>query len=217
MTIVGIVGTLHHDAVVEEARAEMYLPHAQLASSVGNPARGMAIVIRTTQDPVGVAVALRETVRALDRNLPISDIQTMETITATALAGPRFAAFLLGIFALLALTLAAVGTYAVISLLVSERSHEIGIRMALGAEPRTIVTSVFREGLSLAGGGIALGIAGALLVSRLLETLLYGVTSLDPFTFVVVPAMLAMVALLASVMPARRAASLDPVTTLRQG
>jgi putative ABC transport system permease protein len=217
MTIVGIVGTLHHDAVVEEARAEMYLPHAQLASSVGNPARGMAIAIRATQDPTALASALRETVRALDRNLPVSDVQTMERITAAALAGPRFAAFLLGIFALLALTLAAVGTYATISLLVSERSHEIGIRMALGAEPRAIVSAVFREGLGLAGGGIALGIVGALLLSRLLETLLYGVTSLDPLTFAVVPAMLTTVALLASVMPARRAASLDPVTTLRQG
>ncbi len=217
MTIVGIVGTLHHDAVVEEARAEMYLPHAQLASSVGNPARGMAIAIRATQDPTALASALRETVRALDRNLPVSDVQTMERITAAALAGPRFAAFLLGIFALLALTLAAVGTYATISLLVSERSHEIGIRMALGAEPRTIVSAVFREGLGLAGFGIALGIVGALLLSRLLETLLYGVTSLDPLTFAVVPAMLTAVALLASVMPARRAASLDPVTTLRQG
>ena len=217
MTIVGIVGTLHHDAVVEEARAEMYLPHAQLASSVGNPARGMAIAIRATQDPTALASALRETVRALDRNLPVSDVQTMERITATALAGPRFAAFLLGIFALLALTLAAVGTYATISLLVSERSYEIGIRMALGAEPRTIVSAVFREGLGLAGAGIALGIVGALLLSRLLETLLYGVTSLDPLTFAVVPAMLTAVALLASVMPARRAASLDPVTTLRQG
>ena len=217
MTIVGIVKTLHHDAVVEEARAEMYLPHAQLSASVGSPARGMAIAIRTTQDPAALAPALRETIRAFDRNLPVSDIQTMDRITSTALAGPRFAAFLLGLFAVLALILAAVGTYATISLLVSQRSHEIGVRMALGAEPRAIVSTIFREGLTLAGGGIAIGIVGALLLSRLLETLLYGVTSLDPLTFSVVPAMLAMVALLASVMPARRAASLDPVSTLRQG
>jgi putative ABC transport system permease protein len=215
MTIVGIVATLHHDAVVEEARAEMYLPHAQLASSVGNPARGMAIAIRTTGDAAALAAAVRGSVRALDRNLPVSDIQTMEDVTAAALAGPRFAAFLLGIFALLALSLAAVGTYAIISLLVSERSHEIGIRMALGAEPRTIVSAVFREGLSLAGGGIALGVVGALLLSNLLETLLYGVTSLDPLTFALVPAMLAVVALLASLLPARRAASLDPLDALR--
>jgi putative ABC transport system permease protein len=141
----------------------------------------------------------------------------MEQITATALAGPRFAAFLLGLFATLALTLAAIGTYATISLLVAERSHEIGIRMALGAERNGILRWVLGEGLTLAGLGIALGIAGALLLTRILETLLYGVEAFDPLTFVAVPVILAIVAMMASFNPARRAASLDPVSTLRRG
>jgi putative ABC transport system permease protein len=217
MAIVGIVNTLRHNAVVEDVRAEMYLPHAQLPSSVGSPGRGMAIVIRTGNEPLALAAAFRDTVRALDRNLPISDLKTMDAIAADALAAPRFAAFLLGVFAALALALAVIGTYATISLLVTERAHEIGIRMALGAARRSILGSILREGLVLGGAGIAVGVAGALLLSRVLETLLYGVTALDPLTFSIVPVALGVVATMASLLPARRAASVDPVNTLRQG
>ena len=216
MTIVGIVTTLRHNAVVEAPRNEMYLPHAQLPSSVGSAARGMAVAIRTAGDPTGMIQPLRETVRAMDRNLPLSDVRTMEQIAATAFAGPRFAAFLLGLFALLALTIAAIGTYATISLLVSERSHELGIRIALGAEHRTIVQSVLREAIVVAGGGILIGLAIAVASSRVLGVLLYGVPPLDPITFGTVPLLLALVALAAAIVPARRAASLDPVTTMRE-
>jgi ABC-type antimicrobial peptide transport system permease subunit len=132
-----------------------------LATSVGSPSRAMALTVKTAGDPLALASALRDTVRELDRNLPISDIETMEEITASALARPRFATFLLGGFALLALTLAAIGTHETVSLLVSQRSREIGIRLALGAEKRTILASVLREGLALAAGGIAVGLAGA--------------------------------------------------------
>jgi predicted permease len=217
MTIVGIVATLRHDAVVETPRKEMYLPHAQLPSSVGSTARGMALAIRTAADPTAMIEPLRETVRAMDQSLPLSDVRPMEEIAAAALAGPRFAAFVLGLFALLALTIAAIGTYATISLLVSERSHELGIRLALGAERRTIVQSVLREAVVVAGGGILIGLAVAAAASRVLEALLYGVPPLDPITFGAVPAILALVALAAAIAPARRAASLDPATTLRQG
>jgi putative ABC transport system permease protein len=217
LTIVGIVATARHNAVVEEPRAEMYLAHAQLPQVVGGPGRAMALVVKTEAEPLSLAGALRDTIRALDPNLPIADVQSMEQVTADALASPRFAALLLGLFALLALILAAIGTYATISLLVTERSHEIGIRMALGAERRTILGWILGEGLTLAGAGIVLGVAGALLLTRVLETLLYGVGALDPLTFAVVPAILAAVAAMASLTPARRAASLDPVTTLRQG
>jgi putative ABC transport system permease protein len=137
-------------------------------------------------------------------------------VTATALAAPRFAALLLGLFALLALTLAALGTYATISLIVTERANEIGIRMALGAERATIVASILREGLGYAAGGLAIGLIGASLATRLLETMLYGVTAFDPMTFAAVPAILAAVALLATWAPAYRAASVNPVKTLRQ-
>lgn len=139
----------------------------------------------------------------------------MRQVTATALAAPRFAAFLLGVFAALALTLAAVGTYATISLLVAERANEIGIRMALGAERGAIITSVLREGLGYAAAGIAVGISGALLVTRILATMLYGVTTFDPLTFATVPAILTTVALVATWAPAYRAASLNPLQTLR--
>jgi putative ABC transport system permease protein len=218
MTIVGIVKTSRHNAVVEDFRAELYVPHAQMPTSVGiSAARRMTVVVKAERDPLALAGALRDVVRAVDPNVPVADIQTMEQVTAKALAGPRFAAFLLGVFAVLALSLAAVGTYASLSLLVAERSSEIGIRMALGAERRSIIGSVLREGLSLAAGGMALGFAGALFAARVLETLLFGVSAFDPLTFAVVPAVLGSVALLATWAPAYRAASVNPVNTLRHG
>ena len=216
LTIVGVLRTSRHNAIVEAPRAEMYLPHAQLPRSLGGPVRSMAIVMRTQGDPLNGAAVLRQTVREMDRNLPVGDILSMEHVTAEALAGPRFATFLLGLFALLALTLAAIGTYATISLLVSERSREIGIRMALGAGRRTIVRWVLREGLMLGAAGITVGVAAAFLSTRILESLLYDVKPLDPVTFAVVPVLLGVVAATASVTPAVRAASLDPAHTLRQ-
>jgi ABC-type antimicrobial peptide transport system permease subunit len=217
MTIVGIVKTSRHNAVVEESRAEMFLPHAQLPLTTGiSAARSMALVLKTDRAPLALADGLRQAVRSVDPNVPVAEVQTMQQVTSRALAGPRFAAFLLGVFALVALTLAAVGTYATISLLVSERSNEIGIRLALGAERRTILASVVREGFSYAIGGIAIGVAGALLIARVLETLLYGVTTSDPITFAVVPIVLGVVALLATLAPAYRAASVNPLKTLRQ-
>jgi putative ABC transport system permease protein len=218
MTIVGIVGTTRHNTVVEEARAEMYLSHAQLPTTTGvSVSRQMALVLKTDGDPHALAAGLRNVVRAVDPNIPLADVQAMEQVTATALAAPRFAAVLLGLFAALALTLAAIGTYATISLLVAERSGEIGIRMALGAERKTIVTAVLREGLGYAAGGIVFGIIGALIVTRLMESLLYGVTTSDPVTFTAVPLVLALVALFATWAPAYRAASVNPLKTLRQG
>lgn len=176
----------------------------------------MAVVMRTQGDPLAAASVLRQSVRAMDPNLPLADVQTMEQVTARALARPSFAASLLGLFAVLALVLAAIGTYATISLLVSERAHEIGIRIALGAERKTILGWILGEGLLLAGAGVAIGVAGALFLSRVLETLLYGVDRFDPLTFVIVPALLCVIAVIASLHPARRAASVDPARTLRQ-
>jgi putative ABC transport system permease protein len=219
MTIVGVVRTSRHNSIVEEPRAEMYLPHAQVMRAVGGPGRAMAVVVKTATDPLAHAEALRQIVRSMDRNLPVADIRSMDRITATALAGPRFAALLLGVFAALALTLAAVGAYATISLLVSDRSREIeiGIRMALGAERRAIMTWILAEGTLLAGGGIAVGGVAAVLATRLLTSLLYGVTPLDPATFASVAVLLMAAAATASLRPAYRAASLDPARTLRQG
>jgi putative ABC transport system permease protein len=133
------------------------------------------------------------------------------------LAGPRFAAFLLAVFALSALTRAAVGTCATVSLLVTERTQEIGIRMALGDERRAIATSILREAMLLAAGGIAVGMIGALLTARVLASMRFGVCAVDPLTFAAVPVTLVIVAACASLLPARRAATLDPVIALRRG
>lgn len=179
--------------------------------------RSLAIVLKTQQDPLSAVTPLREIVRSLDPNLPLADVRTMEDITANALARPRFAAWLLGLFAGLALTLAAIGTYATISLLVSERAQEIGIRIALGAERGSILRWILGEGLMLALAGMAIGVFGALILSRALETLLYGVQALDMVTFTMVPIVLVIVAVIASLTPARRAAAMDPSSALRQG
>ena len=216
LTIVGIVGNVRHNAVVEEGRAEMYLAHSQLPEHIGGAPRGMTLVVKTDGNPRAVAGSLRDAIRAIDRNLPVSDIRTMDDVAASALAQPRFVTLLLALFAATALTLAAVGIYGTISLLVSERTQEMGIRLALGADRPTILKLVLGQGLILTAIGLSAGLAGAVILTRTLSGLVYGVGTLDPFTFIAVPVLLAVVALLACVIPARRAASVDPITTLRQ-
>ncbi len=216
LTIVGIVKTVRHNAVVEEPRAEMYVAHAQLPAHIRSAPRGMTLAIKTHGDPLAIAGAVREAVRAVDRNLPVSDIRAMEAVAAAALSQPRFVTFLLGLFAAIALTLAAIGIYGTISLLVAERTQEMGIRLALGAERASILKLILGQGLWLTATGLVLGLAGAVLLTRTLAGLVYGVGTLDPLTFAAVPALLCAVALLASLVPAMRAASVDPITTLRQ-
>jgi predicted permease len=217
LTIVGIVGNVRHNAVVEDARAEFYVAHAQLPAHIGGAPRGMTLVARTTGDPLAITGQVRDAVRAIDRNLPISDIRTMEDVAASALAQPRFVTFLLAIFAATALTLAAIGIYGTISLLVVERTQEMGIRLALGADRPAILKLVIGQGLVLTAIGLAAGVAGAVALTRTLAGLVYGVGPLDPVTFVAVPALLSIVALAACALPARRAARVDPIATLRQG
>ena len=217
LTIVGIVGNVRHNAVVEDARAEFYVAHAQLPAHIGGAPRGMTLVAKTTGDPLAITGQVRDAVRALDRNLPISDLRTMEDVAASALAQPRFVTFLLAIFAATALTLAAIGIYGTISLLVAERTQEMGIRLALGADRPAILKLVLGQGLVLTAIGLAAGVAGAVALTRTLAGLVYGVGPLDPLTFVAVPALLGVVALAACALPARRAAAVDPIATLRQG
>ena len=216
LTIVGIVKAVRHNAVVEEPRAEMYVAHAQLPAHIQSAPRGMTLVVRTNGDPLGFAGAVREAVRGVDRNLPVSDIRTMEAVAAAALSQPRFVTFLLGVFAAVALTLAAIGIYGTVSLLVAERTQEMGIRLALGAERTSILKLVLQQGLWLTLAGLVLGLAGAVFLTRTLAGLVYGIGTLDPVTFATIPALLCAVALLACLVPAVRAASVDPVTTLRQ-
>jgi putative ABC transport system permease protein len=217
LTIVGVVGTVRHNAVVEEPRAEMYVAHAQLPAHIGSTPRSMTVVLKTGANPLALTGHVRDAVQSIDRNLPVSDIKTMEQVTAEALSQPRFVTFLLALFAGTALTLAAIGIYGTISLLVAERTQEMGIRLALGANRPAILKLVLGQGMVLTAIGLAIGLAGATILMRTLSGLIYGVGTLDPLTFVAVPALLCAVALLACVLPARRAASVDPITTLRQG
>ena len=215
LTIVGIVSTVRHNAIVEAPRAEMYIPHAQLAREIGGATRALTVVIKTEGDPMSSAGGLRDAVRSLDANLPISDIRSMDTVVAGALAQPRFLTILLGLFALLALALAAIGIYGTISLIVAERTPEMGIRLALGADRSTILRMILRQGLALTVVGLGVGVIGAMFLARLLATLVYGVQTLDPLTFASVPLLLAVVSLLACLVPAYRASAVDPVLTLR--
>ena len=216
ITVVGIIGRVRHNAVTETQRAEMYVPHAQWAAAGASPPRGMTYVLRTAGDPMAVLGYARETVRALDPTIPLADIRTLDAVASDALSQPRFTTQLLALFAALALTLAAIGIYGVISLLVARRRQEIGIRMALGARPRSILSMVMRRGMLLAGVGVLVGVAAALVLTRLLTSLLYGVTPFDLATFALVPTLLALVALAACSIPALRAAAVNPIVALRE-
>lgn len=225
LTIVGIAATVRHNAVVEEPRAEMYVAHAQLPAHIGSAPRGMTLVVKTAPsagsglrgNPLALSGQVRDAIRAIDRNLPVSGIRSMDDVAADALSQPRFVTLLLALFAVTALTLAAIGIYGTLSLLVAERTQEMGIRLALGANKPAILRLVLGQGMVLTATGLALGLAGAAVLTRTLSGLVYGVGTLDPLTFVAVPALLALVALLACFLPARRAASVDPIATLRNG
>ena len=216
ITIIGVAGQVRHNAVIEAPRAEMYVPHAQWGAAGASASRALTYVIRTTGDPLGVLGYVRQTVRALDPNLPIADIQTLERVMANSLSQARFTTALLGLFAALALVLASIGIYGVIALLVSRRRQEIGIRMALGAKPGSILAMVVRRGMVLAATGVAIGLLGALALGSVLNSMLYGVTRFDPATFATVPAVLAGVALAACIIPAGRAARVSPMLALRE-
>lgn len=216
--VVGVVRDVRRNAVVEDPRAEMYLPHAQFvrAKDGGAPQRAMTLVVRSDGDPLTLLPLVREQVRALDPGLPVSDIRTLDAVTAAALAQPRFTTLLLGAFAALALALAATGLYGVISFVTARRTHEIGVRMALGAERRAVTRLIMRDGLAMATTGVAIGLLASVGLTRLLAGQLYAVAPLDPWAFAAAPAILLATAAIASYLPARRAAGVDPVTALRE-
>jgi putative ABC transport system permease protein len=209
MTIVGIVGDIHHRGLDVDPRPEYYLPHTQM------PAREMIPVARSNQDPRSLASSIRREIQSIDPDEPVANIRTLDTVVADSVAPRRLAVVLLGVFAGIALLLSAVGIYGVISYLVVQRTHEIGVRMALGALPRDVLGLVLRRGMGLVllGGGIGLSVSVAL--TRLLAGTLYGVSATDPLTFAAVTALLAGVALAACYVPARRAARGDPMEALR--
>jgi ABC-type antimicrobial peptide transport system permease subunit len=196
-------------------KEKFYVPHTQWHVATGNPIRSMSIVAKTTGDPMALASAVRSEVRALDPKLPLAQVRPMTDIVATSLSEPRFTSVLFGVFAGLALLLAAIGVYGVLSYLVTLRTREIGIRVAVGAGPRDVLRLVLNRGLALSMGGIVVGLIAAIPLARLVAALLYEVGALDPVTFVAVPLVLSIVALGASALPARRATRVDPVTALK--
>jgi putative ABC transport system permease protein len=211
ITIVGIVGDVRHNGLEVAIKEKFYRPHAQFQF----PVRDMHLVVRTAGDPMGLAAPIRAAVRALDPNLPVAAVRTMEEVVATAMSQPRLAQWVLVLFGALALLLAAIGLYGVLSYVVSERRQEIGIRIAVGAEPRGVRALVLRQGLTLSLIGVAAGAGASFATARLIRTLLHGVAPHDPVTFVTVPCVLLAVALIASFVPAHRATRIDPLQSLR--
>jgi putative ABC transport system permease protein len=209
MEVVGVVGDEKNSSLSKTAEPAIYFSHRQFAY------RSMSVVVRSTAAPLSLANAARNEVWAIDRNLPVSNVKTMEQRLGDAIAQPRFSALLLGLFAALALLLAAVGIYGVISYMVEQRTREIGMRMALGASAGDVLKLVVGRGLALTLAGVALGVLGAFGLTRLISGLLYGVKTTDPLIFAAMPALLALIALLACYIPARRAAKVDPMIALR--
>ncbi|HEX6164371.1 MAG TPA: ABC transporter permease [Vicinamibacterales bacterium] len=208
-TIIGVVGDIRHGGLEEVPQPEMYITYQQ-----GAPV-GPFIVLRTTGDPAAMAETVRAEARRIDKNLPIYDMRTMSTLRADAVSTRRFILLIVGAFGALALGLAAIGVYGVMSLIVSERTREVGVRLALGAEPSQLLTMIVGQAAKLAGIGVAIGVAVALPLAPMLDSQLYGVQSFDPMTFVTVPVVLVLIAALAALVPARKAMRIDPLAALR--
>jgi putative ABC transport system permease protein len=177
--------------------------------------KGMTMALRTSGDPESLTSAVRESVRALDKDQPITNVLTMEPVISRSVWQQRFYTILFGVFAALALVLAAVGIYGVMSYAVTQRTHEIGIRMALGTRAIDVLRMVVKNGMTLITIGVAIGLVGAFALTRLLATMLFGITPTDSLTFVAVSAILVLVALMACFVPAPRATKVDPLVALR--
>ena len=208
-TVVGVVGRVKQDSLDSDPRMAFYLSHTQF------PSRAMTVALHSSSDPAGLVSSVRKELRTLDPDLPMYYVRTMRQHVDESLARRRFSMLLLGVFAGVALVLATIGIYGVNAYLVSQNTREIGIRVALGATERNILGMVVRHGMTLALSGVAIGLTGAFLLTRLIRSLLFGVAAFDPFTFVGVSLLLALVALLASYISARRAARIDPMVSLR--
>jgi putative ABC transport system permease protein len=207
--VAGIVGDTRHTSLNSGLRPQVYVHHSQ------DPSQQMAMVLRTVGDPIRLAAPARAAVLALDPNQPVARVRTMTDVLETSVAGRRFHMFLVSVFALLAVMLSVVGLYAVVSYSVAERIHELGIRVALGANPSHLLRLVLGDGLRLVGTGIAVGLTAALVSTRFLQALFYGVDVRDPPTFILAPLMLLVAGLLGCLGPALRAMRVDPVTALR--
>ncbi|HEU4766009.1 MAG TPA: FtsX-like permease family protein, partial [Pyrinomonadaceae bacterium] len=211
-TIAGVVGDVRQAGLSNELRFELYVPYAQEWRGFVAP---RDLVVRTSGNPEQLAGPVRQAVWAVDKDQPISNVKTMDQVLAGAVSRERFQTLLLALFATLALVLACVGLYGVISYAVVQRTHEIGVRMALGAQPVDVLRLVINQGMVLTLIGLITGVGIAFAVTRVMTEILYGVTATDPLTFVGVPVVLGAIAFLACYLPARRATKVDPLVALR--
>ena len=208
-TIIGVIGDIRHGGLEEVPQPEYYISYQQ------GPPVSPFIVLRTTGDPALMAESVRAEARLIDKNLPIYDMRSMTTLRAESVSTRRFVLLIVGAFGALALGLAAIGVYGVMSLIVSERTREVGVRLALGAEPAALLRMIVMQAAKLAGIGVAIGLLVALPLAPLLDSQLYGIRSFDPVTFVTVPLLLLIIAALAAIVPARKAMRIDPLAALR--
>jgi putative ABC transport system permease protein len=207
--VVGVVEHVHNHSLSKRLRAEVYIPFTQ------TPREHMTFAVRTRMDPSALAGTIRQELQKRDKDLALSKLRPMTTYVERASAPVRFTAVLAGIFAALALLLAAIGIYGVISYSVSRRMHEMGVRMALGATSSDVLRLVMREGLILTAAGMLLGTVGALFVSRALESLIYGISAVDPVSYAIAVPVIALAAVLGCWRPAAKAAAANPVDALR--
>jgi putative ABC transport system permease protein len=208
--IVGVVADVKSMSLDPQVESNVYVPYWQW------PMQTPTLYVRTTGNPANFAAALYNEVKALSKNLPAPKVQTMNERLSDVVAEPRFQTLLLGLFGLVALVLVIAGVYGVVSYSVAQRAQEIGVRMALGAGARDVLWLVIGQGMKLALAGVAIGLAGALALTRLMKTLLFGVSAYDPLTFGSIAMLLALVALLACWIPARRATRVNPIIALRR-
>jgi putative ABC transport system permease protein len=207
--VVGVVGDVRHGGLDSNPRPELFLHHLQ------SPSSSMQMVVRTAADPLLLLPEVKNQIWSVQKDQPIARIVKMEQLLSASLQERRFTLAILGSFALIALALAGVGIYGLISFSTRQRTHEIGVRMALGAQTRDILKMIISQGLILTLSGVGLGLAGAIIFTRFLQSMLFGVSATDPLTFVLISLLLAAVALIASYVPARRAMKVEPVVALR--
>ena len=215
VTVVGIVGDVRHNELTGVVKEKFYVPHTQWHKSVGNAIRSMTLVVKSAGDPMALAAPVRQEIKKLDPNLPVADVRAMRDVVGATLSTPRFTGMLLLVFALLAVVLSAIGIYGVLSYVVSRRTREIGIRVAIGAGRMQVLRMVLGQGIVLTMTGVVIGIGIAIWTSTLMRDMLHGVRPGDPLTFAAVGAVLAVVAILASLVPALRATRVDPVVALK--
>jgi putative ABC transport system permease protein len=209
-TIVGIVGDVRHADLSAQAKPEMYFPYLQM------PLPFMVMVVRTTIDPANMIGTVRTQTLEVDKDQPVSNIKTMDQLISASVSRPRLRTLLIGLFAAVAMVLAMIGVYGLLSYSVTQRSREIGIRMALGAQRSDVLKQIMKQGITLALVGIVIGAVLALVLTRVLGSMLYGISTTDPFTFALVSMALACVAMIATYIPARRATTVDPMVALRE-